>query len=586
MGDAEAISLKDNATIIIKSGALVQNDSSFTYGNYGSGGNTIDFRDNTTLTIEQGATVYSKGAGSAEAINPMGQGNTITNSGTIISDVTPPIWFEFTTGAGGNTLINNETGVIQAGTLQSPHTVFGMNGNASNYLIVTNKGTMIGDLQFGDGNDTLNLYTTSVISGTVNGGLGTNLLTLNGTGSATLDWSKYTHWQTLTKQESGTWTINSALSGVSTLNINSGVLILNGANTLADSALNFAGGALGIGDASHTSASLAVTGGTFAVGNNNTLGGYGTITADINNQGTLSAGNAFTGMQSSGTGNLTIVGNLTQQGVIQLAGSGAGNTLTLQGNYSAQQNAAIHMQAALVSDNSVTDQLIINGGTVTGTTEITVANAGGAGGKTTGNGINIIHFINGGISQANAFQLKEGYASAGPYAYYLFQGAKPDVSLYGPSTDYDWYLRSILDPADVPTLAPNSPATPTNLSAPVVLYRPEAPLYSAIPMVLKEMIWRLTGTFHERQGEQQVVTASDKVADKWVRGWGMSWKQKGESQQKFDGGIGGFQFGQELYRGHNRHDHSNYYGLMMGYSRADGDVDALSWVFLMLAQGP
>ncbi len=224
VGDSSAIALGDNASITVRSGALVQNGAVSTSGTYGTGGNTIDFRNNGTLTVEQGATVLSGGTqGQAEAVNPEGTGNTIVNNGTIRGVNSAAIWFQNTTGS--NTVINNATGIIQA-----PGNVMGASGNGA--VVFTNFGKVIGNLVFAGGNDTLNLETGSSVSGTINGGGGANLLTLGGAGSDTLP-TTITNFQTLQKQDSGTWTITNSIGsmGITSAEVQQGTLVLTGNNS-------------------------------------------------------------------------------------------------------------------------------------------------------------------------------------------------------------------------------------------------------------------------------------------------------------------------------------------------------------------
>jgi len=224
VGDSSAIALGDNATVLVQSGALVQNGAVTSNGTYSTGGNTIDFRNNSTLTVEQGATVLSNGTqGQAEAVNPEGTGNTIVNNGTIRGVNSAAIWFQNTTGS--NTVINNATGIIQA-----PGNVMGASGSGA--VVFTNFGQVIGNLVFASGNDTLNLETGSSVSGTINGGGGANLLTLGGAGSDTLP-TKITNFQTLQKQDSGTWTITNSIGsmGITSAEVQQGTLVLTGNNS-------------------------------------------------------------------------------------------------------------------------------------------------------------------------------------------------------------------------------------------------------------------------------------------------------------------------------------------------------------------
>lgn len=221
-GNANAISLRDSNTILIQSGGTVRNAAGGGGGGYGAGSNTIEFRNNGTLTVEQGAQVLSQGtAGNAEAVNLMGTGNTIINSGTIAATNAAAIWFE--SGTATNTIVNNETGIIRA-----PGNVIGSSGNAS--VNFSNRGRVEGNLVFAGGADTLRLFTGSVISGNIAGGAGNDRIFLDGTGTASIP-GNLTGFEALTKSGSGTWTITGTISGPTVTAVETGTLILTGNNT-------------------------------------------------------------------------------------------------------------------------------------------------------------------------------------------------------------------------------------------------------------------------------------------------------------------------------------------------------------------
>lgn len=223
-GGLPAISLGDNSNILIQGGATVQNSApDGTNGYYGTGTNTIEFHSGNTLTIEQGAKVLSNGtAFDAEAINPIGTGNTIINNGEIRSQAGgSAIWFEPSSGA--NTVVNGATGIIEykggAGN------VIGVHGTMA--IDFTNQGQVIGDLVFANGDDKLSIGTGSSITGTVDGGGGSNTLALIGSGTDTFT-KAVSNFQTLVKDGSGTWTFGNALpgSGITSTRVAAGTLIL------------------------------------------------------------------------------------------------------------------------------------------------------------------------------------------------------------------------------------------------------------------------------------------------------------------------------------------------------------------------
>lgn len=221
VGSANAISLRDNANINVQGGAMVSNNATSGPGLFNTGNNTIEFRNNGTLTVDQGGSVLSNGRqNNGEAVNVMGSGNTVINNGTIRSNNAAAIWFDNLSGS--NTIINNETGVIQA-----PGNVIGSAGNAS--VDFTNKGIVRGNLVFAGGNDTLRLFTGSTITGNFNGGGGANTIYLSGTGDSALP-GNISNFQTLIKNDTGTWTLTGTVSGVQSATVQQGTLILTGNN--------------------------------------------------------------------------------------------------------------------------------------------------------------------------------------------------------------------------------------------------------------------------------------------------------------------------------------------------------------------
>jgi hypothetical protein len=156
VGDSSAISLRDNANVSVQAGGSVSAVARNAPRLYGTGGNTIEFRNNGILTVDQGGQILSLGTqGSAEAVNLQGTGNQIINNGLIKGVNAAAIWFQNVSGS--NTVINSATGVIQA-----PGNVIGASGNGA--VDFTNRGTVIGNLFFAGGNDTLRLFTGSTIT--------------------------------------------------------------------------------------------------------------------------------------------------------------------------------------------------------------------------------------------------------------------------------------------------------------------------------------------------------------------------------------------------------------------------------------
>ncbi len=122
-----------------------------------------------------------------------------------------------------------------------------------------------------------------------------------------------------------------------------------------------------------------------------------TSTSNVN----LTNGTTWTMTGSSTVTNLNVANSFV---VFAPPGSGSGfKTLTV--NTYVGSGANITMNATLGGSSSAADQIIVNGGSATGTTLLTIKNSGGLGGQTTGSGIPLVITTNGGTIAANAFTL-------------------------------------------------------------------------------------------------------------------------------------------------------------------------------------
>ncbi|WP_235501714.1 autotransporter outer membrane beta-barrel domain-containing protein, partial [Trabulsiella odontotermitis] len=200
-------------------------------------------------------------------------------------------------------------------------------------------------------------------------------------------------------------------------------------------------------------------------------------------------------------------------------------TLTVDNDY-AGNNGNLVMNTQLGDDSSPTDRLIVNGNT-SGTTNVTVLNAGGTGGLTT-DGIELIT-VNG--TSAGEFK-QTGRIVAGAYDYTLQRGAGQDAT--------NWYLSSALSPEDpVDPIDPVDPVDPQDPTDPVVpqkpaqptehAVRPEAGLYA---MNLQAANNLFTTRLHDRLGETHYVdalTGETAVTSMWLRNVGGHTRQKDSS---------------------------------------------------------
>ncbi|MGF6753146.1 outer membrane autotransporter protein [Paraburkholderia sp. GAS42] len=220
------------------------------------------------------------------------------------------------------------------------------------------------------------------------------------------------------------------------------------------------GGTLLVGDAAHPAASLVTATGV-AIAAGGTLGGYGFVTGDVLNLGTLTAADAAPSLRGQGGGTLTITGALRNDGTIDLRGAQPGNRLLVGGGYSGTGNLLLNTR--LGGDDSPSDRLFISGSgaQAAGSTAVHVSNVGGAG-DVTNVGIRVVALAQGAASTSTAFVLA-GRAVAGLYEYALERDA----------SDGQWYLRSTVTPPAPPT-PPEPPQPP---GPPQPRYRPEIGAY-------------------------------------------------------------------------------------------------------------
>ncbi|CAB3774604.1 autotransporter outer membrane beta-barrel domain-containing protein [Paraburkholderia humisilvae] len=348
--------------------------------------------------------------------------------------------------------------------------------------------------------------------------------------------------------------------------VGAGTLVLNGVNSWLGGT-TVSAGALGIGDASATTASITA-GASVAAGA--TLGGYGTVNGDVTNKGTVAVADALVQFAGGAHGNFTINGTLTNANLVQIGGGqNAGNSLVV--NRYIGNDGVIALNTVLAGDSAASDKLVVNGGRATGATTLKVRNVGGQGALVASNGIEVVAATNGATTDAGAFSLAGGTVKAGAYEYYLAKGGVT------PGTSENFYLRNtvLADPnGGGTTAAPGTPALPVTDSAPVTLFRPEVALYAELPSVARQLGMMQIDSFHLRQGEQSLLGETGPLPAAWGRVWGghSTLSQDGDVVPRFSGSMTGTQIGQDLYASTTPSGHRNHYGLLLGFGRATGDV--------------
>lgn len=234
---SNAISLGDNAVIVIENGGLVQNNAS-AGGKYGTGPNTIEVNSNANITIN--GTLQSLGtAVNGEAINLHGVNNTVTvgTDGYVYSAHGAAIWFQDQISTGTpNTVINN--GTIETGV--SNGNVIGTSRGNGIHFTNGSTGRVIGNLLFSGGDDQLTFVARTdgnsgqaSVSGSINGGGGTNSLVLQSDDASHGDilTQVVQNFSTIEKTGDGGWIISGELRNIDSVTVSEGILGLMGNNT-------------------------------------------------------------------------------------------------------------------------------------------------------------------------------------------------------------------------------------------------------------------------------------------------------------------------------------------------------------------
>ncbi|AYG45147.1 autotransporter outer membrane beta-barrel domain-containing protein [Pseudomonas sp. Leaf58] len=285
-------------------------------------------------------------------------------------------------------------------------------------------------------------------------------------------------------------------------------------------------------------------------------------------------------------------------GTIDLSrGNDAKGRLSIQGDYTGD-NGTLRLNSVLAGDNAASDRLVVSQGTISGATLLHINNLGGAGAATAQNGIQVVEARDGAISTATAF-VQTQTLSVGAYDYRLFKGGVTAGS------ENSWYLRSTLVAAPAPATVP-LPGTPTqptqpgeppviapaatppvaapapgqvDLPAPVQgeslpLYRPEVPVYAAAPRGAAIIARQALGTFHQRQGDQQLLQGEGALPASWGQAYGGALRQQwsGTVSPSLDGDLYGFKVGQDLYAKVADSGYRQHVGVYVSHSRLDADV--------------
>lgn len=419
-------------------------------------------------------------------------------------------------------------------------------------------GTIVGNVVAGFQSDTFTL-SGGAIGGNINLGNGTDLFVVSGgsigagitggTGVDTLSWSG---GNIVGATDLAGGNDVATLTSLTSANLTGTTLFSGG---LGNDQLTLSNTTVSVAGLFQNWETVALTNGTqLTLAGNLVLGDGSSATGAITIDGssTLSANGAVSILPFT-PGQLAAV---TNAGAIDLTGGGAGDALTIVGNY-AGAGGALRLDTVLGGDGSPSDLLIIDTGAASGTTGLQVVNLGGAGALTIGNGIAVVTAQNGGSTGGGAFALAAPVA-AGPFQYLLFRGPLGAGTV---DEENSWFLRSQL-------VEPDGDVVP--------LYRPETSIYASLPGVARTLALSTLGTFHERYGDQSGVRGGSGRA--WGRIFGEHTKQgsTGPLDAKFDGFAGGVQIGIDIARFRGDDGSQDAGGVFFGLGQADGDVDGFA----------
>jgi autotransporter-associated beta strand protein len=234
---ARAIGVVDNSTVLNQGAISTRLNNAFGITTTGDG---------STLT-NQGA-ITTTGPGSF-GLDARGSNSTLINSGTIDVSGLNAAGIRSNETTGSTLIINSGTittasgpGILGANaniTLQDSGNITAGNGVAiqlggGNNVVSITGGQINGNIALGAGNDMVTLFTGSTVTGSIDGGGGTNAFVLDGTGTGLFAGS-ISNFQTLTKQNTGVWELSGANTYTGTTIVNAGALIVSG--SIASSSL-------------------------------------------------------------------------------------------------------------------------------------------------------------------------------------------------------------------------------------------------------------------------------------------------------------------------------------------------------------
>ncbi|KNC16756.1 autotransporter family protein [Pseudomonas sp. RIT-PI-a] len=108
----------------------------------------------------------------------------------------------------------------------------------------------------------------------------------------------------------------------------------------------------------------------------------------------------------------------------------------------------------------------------------------------------------------------------------------------------------------------------------IVLYRIEVPAYSVVPPAAALLALDSLGSFHERQGEQSLLTERGVLPAGWARTFGSHGRQQwaGATTPNLSSNVSGYQVGHDLFATLGDSGYRHHAGLFVGNARLDGSI--------------
>ncbi|NML34303.1 autotransporter outer membrane beta-barrel domain-containing protein [Paraburkholderia antibiotica] len=464
-------------------------------------------------------------SGTGQGINNLGANSTITLAGTQISTTGTASDGIASTGAGATLSADAATRITTSGDNSVGLFVTGAGSKVTNAsATIATSGQNATGVEIGGGASA----TLSNARIATTGSQADGVVAQNG-GSVTDTGSSISSAQAngARADSGGALTLNgTSVSGASAGIVTSDTLANGAANTVTVNGGSVASSAGPAFLADGGTAAITVQGGAAVTAGNGTLlsllnGSNATFTASGENltgdilSDATSTGNVFltdhtvlTGrvdpvamsIDSTSSWNVTAnstLSNLSNAGnIVFVAPSGdptlaAGYKSVTTGGY-VGNGGTIALNTWLGGNSSPTDQLILNGGSASGTTGLKINNTGGTGAQTTGDGIAVVVAANGASTTTSAFHLA-GSVQAGAYEYLLYRG--------GQSNADSWYLRSDLLPVSNQQPPAGSSGGVSGGGAAPVAYRPGVAGYSMTPSLNADYGFEILSRLHERVGD-------------------------------------------------------------------------------------